>query len=208
MTNKTIINVIITLIVWYYCSLTINAQSFSVLFGRTPTSSKTSEERRSSTLIFPKHGRTNSEQEHGRTINESPRLFSPTLRTLRRYFEWVISYFTFFGSVHFQQKSVESQSSTYENSNPNHYVPYSYLQRDDRSTALIYLHSPPRRNASQQSTSIYYGERFHSQHPWKTRLSYGRPSFPPTQRKGSPYRSYSYNIPWSYGRPSGRTPQM
>ena len=41
MANNSIIHFLITLIVWYYCLLnsTINAQSFSVLFGRNYTSS-------------------------------------------------------------------------------------------------------------------------------------------------------------------------
>ena len=205
---KTIINVVITLIVWYYCSLTINAQSFSVLFGRTSTSSKTSGSRSSNVaLVFPNHIRTNGEQpsDHERSNYGSPRrLFSILHTTLRRYFEWTVSYFTF-RRDHFQESS-ESHSPTYVTS--KHYLQYSYLHSDRSTTTLVYLHSPRGRNASQRSMSTYYGNQHHSQHPRYTRLSFGLLSYQSFHILGSPYRSYSYNIPWSYGRPSGRSHKM
>ena len=198
------IGVVAKLIIWYYCLNTINAQSFSVLFGREPTGTSTTKTSGSGSVTsqFPQHGLTKINNESTATNSNPP--FS-IFHTFRRYFEWIISYFTF-ASGHFQEVRIESQSLTYGNS--NQYAHYSYHQRFT-TTTHFYLHSQPERNTSPRSTSNYYDNRFYSQHPhpWNTRLSYGRPSYQHLHILGSPYRSYSYNIPCSYGRSCNRLRQ-
>ena len=198
--GKSVDVIYITLILWYYCVITINAQSFGVLFGQTsvPILSGTKK------MGFPTISVKN--QTILLTNNNIDTQYS-ILQTLYKFYEWILSYFTFVRSNHVEEKNhIESSSPTYSNS-ANLQLQHTYLSTSQKSTTCmpVFLHAPLGRNASQSSWSHSYGKQFdNNQHPWYSQSLYGRPFLSIAQL---PYRSYGYHALLSYGRSSNRLPQ-
>ena len=190
------INMIVTLIAWYCCYFhhhAINAQSFSVMFRGTkiPTSSNSSSS--SYGTAFVQHSISSSENGSRQSRISISQSF---LNTLRRYMEWIISYFTL-ANDSFHEKSADSQGG---NSRPNFRYDHNQPTYGTSST-IMYLDtsSQPSGQPTTQPSIEPSGQPSNqpSQQPTTipTRLPSLRPSVQPSNRPSSQPLGYPTQQP-------------